>query len=199
MALVLDRQTGFVSPQFHVAFDPSFHTVKDDKDESLWQARSGFVTSTASVKPVPEQVPAALPKRAHFALTPSPEGAPARRSKRHKQQSNNSTRKAPPEGDIPNPQLQLPPAREKEKAPGTPGPTTAVNPGPNDRTSGQKSHPVECLIEVMMAETSRMTTQDIEGEIFCLQAMFPHTELDEDPLMAYKAFADPDTMYLHQA
>jgi hypothetical protein len=51
----------------------------------------------------------------------------------------------------------------------------------------------------MMAETGCMTTQDIEGEIFCLRAMYPQTELKEDPLMAYKASADPDTMYMHQA
>ncbi len=44
-----------------------------------------------------------------------------------------------------------------------------------------------------------MTTQDIEGEIFCLQAMYPIPETEEDPLMAYKASADPDTMYMHQA
>jgi hypothetical protein len=36
VALVLDRQTGYVSPQFHVVFDPSFHTVKENKDDSLW-------------------------------------------------------------------------------------------------------------------------------------------------------------------
>ncbi len=50
----------------------------------------------------------------------------------------------------------------------------------------------------MMAETSCMT-QGIEVEIFCLQAMYPIPEMEEDPLMAYKASADPDTMYMHQA
>jgi hypothetical protein len=42
-------------------------------------------------------------------------------------------------------------------------------------------------------------TQDIEGKIFCLTAVYPITDMDEDPLMAYKASADPDTMYIHKA
>jgi hypothetical protein len=51
----------------------------------------------------------------------------------------------------------------------------------------------------MMAKISRMMTQDIEGKIFCLQAMYPVPETEEDPLMAYTVSADPDTMYMHQA
>jgi hypothetical protein len=34
VALVLDRQTALVSPQFHVRFDPSFHTCKQDEFDS---------------------------------------------------------------------------------------------------------------------------------------------------------------------
>jgi hypothetical protein len=33
-----------VSPQFHVAFDPTFDTVKDMTTRSMWQVRAGFVT-----------------------------------------------------------------------------------------------------------------------------------------------------------
>ena len=35
VALILDRETGLVSPQFHVTFDPSFDTVKDITVTSL--------------------------------------------------------------------------------------------------------------------------------------------------------------------
>jgi hypothetical protein len=44
VALVLDRQTGYVSPQFHVKFDPSFHTVADDLNDSQWQVKAGLVS-----------------------------------------------------------------------------------------------------------------------------------------------------------
>jgi hypothetical protein len=35
VALVLDRQTGLVSPQFHVKFNPSFQTVEGDEYFSI--------------------------------------------------------------------------------------------------------------------------------------------------------------------
>ena len=43
MALILDRTTGLVSPQFHVTFDPSFRTVKQDKFDIQSQAKTGFL------------------------------------------------------------------------------------------------------------------------------------------------------------
>jgi Reverse transcriptase (RNA-dependent DNA polymerase) len=43
----------------------------------------------------------------------------------------------------------------------------------------------------------------IPGEIFCLQSLFPDStsssEEEQNPLTAYKATADPDTMYMHEA
>ncbi len=51
----------------------------------------------------------------------------------------------------------------------------------------------------MTAEVKTLTAKGIEGEIFCLKAMFPVRTTDENPLTIYKATSDPDTMYLHQA
>jgi hypothetical protein len=54
----------------------------------------------------------------------------------------------------------------------------------------------------MMTEIVENTHQDIQGEIFCLESIFPdnnNINEDNDPLYAYKALADPDTMYHHQA
>jgi transposase InsO family protein len=36
VALVLSRETALVSPQFHINFDPTFHTVKQDDFDSKW-------------------------------------------------------------------------------------------------------------------------------------------------------------------
>jgi Reverse transcriptase (RNA-dependent DNA polymerase) len=44
---------------------------------------------------------------------------------------------------------------------------------------------------------------EIPGEIFCLQSLFPDpnssSDEEQNPLTAYKATADPDTMYMHEA
>jgi hypothetical protein len=71
--------------------------------------------------------------------------------------------------------------------------------------SGRESKPVQHLmIEAMMTELSATaTSNDVEGEIFSFQALYPdgdeQLEMDKNPLLAYKAHADPDTMYLHEA
>jgi hypothetical protein len=53
----------------------------------------------------------------------------------------------------------------------------------------------------MTTEISRATSNDVEGEIFCLQALCPGNILDEmqDQIIGYRATSDPDTMYLHEA
>ena len=47
MALVLSLTMGLVSPQFHLSFDPSFHTMKESFGASplpsLWQEKAGFI------------------------------------------------------------------------------------------------------------------------------------------------------------
>jgi hypothetical protein len=51
----------------------------------------------------------------------------------------------------------------------------------------------------MMVE---IVDQEIEGELFCFQAMFSQDDdslMQDNGLLAYKAKADPDTMYLHEA
>ena len=49
------------------------------------------------------------------------------------------------------------------------------------------------------AEIKNLSTR-VEGEILCLQAMFPQDDsaLDMEQNMAYKSTSDPTTMYLHQ-
>jgi hypothetical protein len=46
VALILDINTGLVSPQFHIKLDPLFQTVKgpskQESHNSLWQIKSGF-------------------------------------------------------------------------------------------------------------------------------------------------------------
>lgn len=48
---------------------------------------------------------------------------------------------------------------------------------------------------------TELEKQQIPGELLCYEAIYPHNKdpMLKDPLMAYKAVADPDTMYMHQA
>jgi len=52
VALVLNLTTGHVSPQFHIKFDPSFHTTSEEErpPPSLWQTKAGFVSQLEGVK-----------------------------------------------------------------------------------------------------------------------------------------------------
>lgn len=54
----------------------------------------------------------------------------------------------------------------------------------------------------MLAEVDYPTTSNgVDGEIFCLQTLFSKEQERDlmDPLLAYKATSDPDTMYYHEA
>jgi hypothetical protein len=52
VALVLNPLTGYVSPQFHIVFDPTISTVSGEHSaqapRSLWQAKCGFITGPPS-------------------------------------------------------------------------------------------------------------------------------------------------------
>jgi hypothetical protein len=68
----------------------------------------------------------------------------------------------------------------------------------NNRSSARKRQPIEHLIEAVAAEV-KDASGEIEGEIFCLAAMHPVRDEDENPLLACKASTDPDTVHMHEA
>ena len=41
VALVLDKNTGYVRPQFHIRFDNQFNSVTDDKYDYEWKLKTG--------------------------------------------------------------------------------------------------------------------------------------------------------------
>ena len=190
VALVLDRTTGLVSPQFHVAFDPSFDTVKDIISPSMWQAKAGFVA---------QREPASKSKQARTSMPGGTERSsiPARSSKKRKRKESqaqaigNNNPAAATAGDdgLPAPQIGGEPTEVDQQVVET---TTR---------SGRKAKPAPRLIEAMAAEISQATADDVEGELFCYVAMFPDDDMIDydDPLHAFKAVSDPDTLYYHEA
>ena len=65
VALILDRTTGLVSPQFHVLFDNDFQIVRDEQYESLWQLKAGFVTQREIEAANKKKDHDAMPTRSH--------------------------------------------------------------------------------------------------------------------------------------
>jgi hypothetical protein len=72
VSLVLDRETGLASPQFHVAFDPTFDTVKDITAKPKWLIKAGFVAQRE-----PQQKP--KPKVMNGIMIPRQGGTKTRR------------------------------------------------------------------------------------------------------------------------
>ena len=65
VALVMHRNTGHVSPQFHVKFDKGFQTLSQQDLETNWQRNTFFTTSEDSSSPkAGEQSDQMLPQQA---------------------------------------------------------------------------------------------------------------------------------------
>ena len=226
VALVLNLTTGLVSPQFHVKFDSGFHTVKQNPGiESLWQIKAGFVAQRESTGK-PKKTATKTAKRhsegvapqAQKAKTPRLEGPDVRNMRSESpatETHNESVLLTARPNRSPTTKEKLPTEKphelNNELQHHTPSPAydsqepplldKVVTPAKTLHEQRQHSQPVERIIQAMTAEMSQPTLSDVEGEIFCLQAICPGNLLDEmqDPIMAYKATSDADTMYLHQA
>jgi len=204
VALVLSMDTGLVSPQFHVAFDPSFRTVKELNAKSQWQVKAGFVMQPSMITERARGTSTTRRDESSANKHSNSKGAPKTRKRKRKSQE---TINEGGEGD---------PETRKERAPAAAGRT---NKGTSrltrasgstieqaDRRSGQrrrssrKANSSPDLVQAMMAELMACTQTDIPGEILAYKAMFPEHEHDHiDPFLAYKAVSDPDTLYYHQA
>jgi len=220
IALVLDRVTGLVSPQFHVAFDKGFNTVKQDTFDTHWQLKAGFMGPTTNQKLNSKD--SSKNKRG----MPVPEGVSEQEIKRIKTGTEVSKPEVVSKGDkvdastpgeIDELQQQLDDSQSndqnKQQDPtspdiipddGTGHPEYQPGCEPDSQQApmtSQETQPAERIINAMTAELSNATVNDIEGEIFCFEAMFPNYagEPEQDPLKVFKATADPDTMYMHEA
>ena len=200
VSLVLDRNSGLVSPQFHVVHDNDFDTVNQEKYDSKWQLRAGFITMRDK-------------KRTEVLKSSS--------SNKSKKQKRNNNATFEHQKQIENDrkdnnqriQTQKLDRDERIRKRNEAKDVTAEN-GlremhheiPNESTIVN----VDKAAALRHSEGDESTLEsnndknnDEEAapvEIFSIEAMYP-TEYHEisDPLMVYKAIADPDVMYLHQA
>ena len=198
VALVMDRDSALVSPQFHVAFDTTFDTVKGIRTKSSWQVKAGFVT-TQKESTTKNTTSPTVPKDSTVRL-----GTGKRKR--------NASAKAVKAGK-PDPSSQKEPAAAPVGDDGPPISTNTMTSGKvmeeaNERRQptqksrfGRTRRPIYKTLQAMRAEISKATQSDVEGEIFCYVAMFPNDDCWAycDPLVTYKAVSDPDTLYYHQA
>jgi hypothetical protein len=206
VALVLDRETGLVSPQFHVKHDPSFQTVKDIKTPSKWQNKAGFVGQREAK--TAREPGGSTNRQSKGGPTRTPEGATGSGKSARKRKLQEIAREMNTVGNPDSRTTREPAAANVE---GDGSTTSRIREGNSDlRTttesgtitrSGRKTKPVSrLLLEAMTAEIEELTSTGVVGEVFSYQAMFPDDRLEhDDPLLVYKATSDPDTLYYHQA
>ena len=168
VALVMDRDTALVSPQFHVAFDATFDTVKTIKTKSSWQLRAGFVTTQK--EPMGKEIKS--PHKQTASMTSSSN----KKRKRH------TSDKIGTAGD-PVPSKKKEPAAANVGDDGPPIPFNTTKTGdsvigsatePIRTRFGRTVKPVQRILAAMCTEISEATRGDVEGEIYCFVAMFPN-------------------------
>ena len=160
VALMMDRDTALVSPQFHVAYDANFDTVSNKKTKSTWQLRAGFVTSQRE----PARRDATTPPKQLASMIASGK-------KRKRGHSSDKFGKA----GNPKPSRQMEPAAANvgDNSPPIPINTTTtgdclMGSAPEQKTRyGRTVKPPQRILAAMCTEISEATWGDIEGEIYC--------------------------------
>jgi hypothetical protein len=215
VALVLNLQTGHVSPQFHLEFDPRFETLSQHTPrlESKWQALAGMTNQREEKKVRWREVPADTPPQAKKQKTQSSSNNTDEDNQKELSKPDNESIDRTSAELLDNPLGQS--GDDQEEAPQSEGvvspsteqqlqPPEEINPTQSQGRPKRNIKPPQRLIEAMLAEMKPTAPASVEGEIYCLQALFPDAidapqEGEHHPLTAYKATSDPDTMYMHEA
>ena len=205
VSLVLDRNSGLVSPQFHVEHDNEFDTVKQEKYECKWQLKAGFISIKHDRNPNKEanyEKKSQSTKKRKRVDQMNGRGAQestqlAEFEERMKIQNNERDQRARRRDEIRR-RAANNHTVDNSKNIGDEG-TDSREELRNTRVSeGElEDHNIDNPIN-SNANQSQEESDPIE--IFSMEAMYPNEYPEAtDPILAYKAVADPDVMYLHQA
>ena len=206
VGLVLNIHTGYVSPQFHVKFDESFHTVQQDKWNTTWLSSTGLMAPPNKVSLNEANIPSRKRRKtleqkvfANMEISNHPGkrqmvAVIADGPTRH-------TMSLAPEQQAPaNPVSTIPPTMVADELPDAserkPQPTVIRI----TTRSGCLVKPVPKLISLMMLELVSSTKRqlNVEGELLSFAAMnHEHKEM-HNPILAYKA-VNPDILRRHEA
>ena len=177
VGLVLDRETGLVSPQFHLVYDSSFSSIQGTEGESLWQLKAGFLTRSQAIDHHLNQLKGDGAGEDPHTQTESTIQREAKRRRVDEEIARSKTITMNQERDM---RLQNRAARKAEA-----------------------SRKMESQLPKRVMNTAEVETVAEGAEIFAFESMIPHGQREvescDEPLLALKAVADPDTMYWHQA
>jgi histone deacetylase 1/2 len=191
--LVLNLETGFVSPQYHVSFDDHFETTRKGAASLLpqpkWQERAHLVMTEieSQRQTIPPEVSDSRESTQQEKSSPIREAVTEIFSA-SPQPSTTQTTMNSIAGSAPlpiNDQIAISP---ETTGPPVPTTTAAVPTDGIVTRSGRVSRPTTRLIEVLDATL----TDGEDHDEFCTEEKHPL-------LFAFAASADPDTMYLHEA
>ena len=200
VALILNRETGLVSPQYHISYDEEFRTVINDEYDSLWKIKAGFVArqkpqqhekvvATKGVRPTKDNN--------NRVLLPSEGGKDSKMSAnvRKRRLTNDESTINEMHAQKKDTNMNYP----KPKTVSWDQSTTTLNADGLRRSGRLNPNLVQAqkLISLQAIVATQKQNNKIPGELMCIEAT------DDEPMnkhiLALKATTDPDTMYLHEA
>ena len=212
VALVLSLSTGFVSPQYHVVFYPSFRTVHPSQSNQVpkcvWQTKCGFdkqgpreVLQGNQIEEEPQFI-----SPTDISIIPEPEGGPidagadiaiqvndeANVEQTTENEQPEAIPTAPPEslGQLPT----VPTTTTTTTATTGTRRLTRANRGRRTEPTFQSLQEREILRNEVVVDDSR-----VPAELFSFAAMHQHRELATEELQAMSTTGDPDVLQYHQA
>ena len=206
VALVLNINTGFVSPQFHVKFDKSFWTIQQDKWNATWLSSTGFMMPANKVSPTEAIIPSGNRRKTleqivfpnvgisdhpgKWQMVAGTADGPTRHT-----MSLALEQQAPA-----NPVSTILPAMVADELLVTSERKPQPNVIPITTRSGHLVKPVPRLINLMMSELVSLTKRqmNVKGELLSFAAMNHEPKEIHNPILAYKA-VNPDILRLHEA
>ena len=192
VSLILNLQTGFVSPQFHVKFDDHFETAREESSidipKSQWQVKCFFRrVATRTRATVSRSQPTSLTTASGTTTAP-------------RQGTGGSTGHAHPRTEV-NPLQDEGPIIPFEAAPDQP--TTASEGVPTSPNRNSTSSMLGAARGASVTRYGRQIrpTRGVSGFVATINYDGTNelTFQNQHPLAAYAASADPDILYLHEA
>ena len=203
VSLIMNLRTGLVSPQFHVQHDNRFDTVKQNDYESTWQVKAGFVSVATKRKIEEERSGKFLPqqKKRHTNRNQMEYEPMKTQRENHERMIKDQTvsRDERQKNREERQQARIMQDSEGDKISTSEGAKTNDE---KDRDTYNSSITNEDRNEDndAMKILSSIVGEESCNELFCYESICHKLEKDnDDPLLAFKAVADPDVMYLHQA
>jgi hypothetical protein len=202
VALVLSLTTGLCSPQFHMTIDDSFQIMRKAFDtqqpKSLWQAKCRFDQQDSNEQAQQQGIPLptegdSLPTEGDSHRTSSEAGLPSDGLPLQPQRTAQTREPQTTARQSAESLRQLPQGPAPQALPAQPEVDTS-----GLRRSARAVQPPSRLIKALEAQVCSDGPSFVAYGTLYEPNMGAEAE-DQDPLFAFAASADPDTMHLHEA